>query len=159
MGCTRRYSVSALFPVQDAHLVEQRMEFVVRHTYQGLLWCRCAAASAAAAPRRRAAGIEVGSCCQGRWCVILSPLCLLPVGQGLLEQGVVDSTEWRGGEGSQQARKESGQTHSATAAGQRLGYLAPLLFHFIFSSMCFSFSPAQSSDSTNAGKQLRAAFE
>lgn len=78
-------------------------------------------------------GIGVSSCCQGRWCVILSPLCLLPVGQGLLEQGVVDSTEWRGGEGSQQARKESGQTHSATVAGQQLGYLAPIfLLFFIY---------------------------
>lgn len=103
-------------------------------------------------------GIGVGSCCQGRWCVILSPLCLLPVGQGLLEQGVVDSTEWRGGEGSQQARKESGQTHSATVAGQQLGYLAPIFFCY-FSSVCYSFSPAESSDWTNAGKQPRVASE
>lgn len=77
-------------------------------------------------------GIGVGSCCQGRWCVILSPLCLLPVGQGLLGQGVVDFTEWRGGEGSQQARKESGQTHSTTVAGQELAYLASILMFFIF---------------------------
>lgn len=35
----------------------------------------------------------VGSCCQGRWCVIFSPLCRLPVGQGLLERGVADFTE------------------------------------------------------------------
>lgn len=35
----------------------------------------------------------MGSCCQGRWCVIFSPLCLLPVGQGLLEQGVADFME------------------------------------------------------------------
>lgn len=38
-------------------------------------------------------GAVVGSCCQGRWCVIFSPLCLLPVGQGLLERGVADFTE------------------------------------------------------------------
>lgn len=86
-------------------------------------------------------GIEVGSCCQGRWCVILSPLCLLPVGQGLLEQGVVDSTEWRGGEGNRQARKESGQTHSATVAGQQLGYLAPIFLKFLFLPCAFCSNP------------------
>lgn len=80
--------------------------------------------------------LKVGSCCQGRWCVILSPLCLLPVGQGLLEQGVVDSTEWRGGEGSEQARKESGQTHSAAVAGQQLGYLSPVLFFHFSLHLC-----------------------
>lgn len=69
--------------------------------------------------RQRAVGAGVGSCCQGRWCVIFSPLCLLPVGQGLLEQGVADLTECRGGEGSQQGRQESGQTHSTTVAGQQ----------------------------------------
>lgn len=40
--------------------------------------------------RGRAVHTGVGSCCQGRWGVIFSPLCLLPVGQGLLERGVAD---------------------------------------------------------------------
>lgn len=81
------------------------------------------------------------------------------MGQGLLEQGVVDSTECRGGEGSQQARKESGQTHSATVAGQQRAYLAPIFFFFeVFESVCFWLSTAQSSDSrTNTGKQPRVA--
>ena len=45
---------------------------------------------------------------RGRWCVIFSPLCLLPVGQGLLEQGVADLREIRGREVSRTGRKVTG---------------------------------------------------
>lgn len=54
------------------------------------------------------------------------------MGQGLLEQGVADFMEYRGGEGSQQGRKESGQTHSATVAGQHLAYIASCAMFLCF---------------------------
>lgn len=70
---------------------------------------------------------------RGRWCVIFSPLCLLPVGQGLLEQGVADFTEQSGREGSQQDRQENGQTQSTTVVGQQqLAHLTSFAKRLVF---------------------------
>lgn len=71
-----------------AQLVEQWLISSVPPTYPGPAYCRCTVVE-----KQRVVGVVVGSCCQGRWCVIFSPLCLFPVGQGLLEQGVADLTE------------------------------------------------------------------
>lgn len=67
-------------------------------------------------------GAVVGICCQGRWCVIFSPLCLFPVGHGLLELGVADFGEQEEEGESQWSRQESGQSNWTTVTGQQLGF-------------------------------------
>lgn len=62
-------------------------------------YCRCTILRVSVCRWRGRRGMLLGWAVvtRGGWCVIFSPLCLLPVGQGLLEQGVADLTERRGG--------------------------------------------------------------
>lgn len=72
----------------------------------------------------------VGSCCQGRcyFQSIVSTSC----GSGVIGVGCCRLYGVKRREGSQQRRKESGQTHSTTVAGNRLAYIASRAMFFPF---------------------------
>lgn len=93
-------------------------------------------------------GVVVGSCCQGEVVCYFQSIVSTSCGSGVIGAGCCRLYGVRGGEGSQQGRQESGQTHSTTVAGQQLAYLASLA----------PFLPELSLDSSEPGKETKLAF-